>query len=83
MKTAKYNKVGGGTVKIEYDENAPCSICGEPVKEASVGGTDICPWCDMGKCRHCGEAYLTGRETTKEECQKVIKEHIKWHKDNP
>lgn len=48
MKKAIYNKIGGGTLEIEYDENAPCMSCGFPVKEASMGGTDICPWCDTG-----------------------------------
>lgn len=76
MKTATYNKIGGGTFTVEYDENAPCIVCGEPVTEASVGGTAICPWCDMGKCRYCGENYLSGREKTKEECQEVIRQHI-------
>lgn len=82
MKTATYNKTGGGTFEVEYDENAPCIVCGEPVVEASMGGTVICPWCDCGNCRYCGKTYLTGRETTKEECQEVIREHIKWHKEN-
>lgn len=36
---------------VEYDEEAPCRICGKPVVEASMGGTDVCPWCDCGKHR--------------------------------
>ena len=82
MKTATYNMVGGGKFTVEYDENAPCIICGEPVVEASMGGTNICSWCDCGNCRYCGEKYLTGGETTKEECQRVIDKHIRRCKDN-
>ncbi len=82
MKTAKYALIGGGAVEVEYDENAPCTICGEPVVEASMGGTAVCPWCDCGNCRYCGETYLTGKETSKEECQKVIEEHVKQCKAN-
>lgn len=51
MKTAKYTLVGGKAVEIEYDENAPCVSCGLPVVSASMGGTKLCPWCDMGKYR--------------------------------
>lgn len=50
MKTAIYT-VGDKEVEIEYDETAPCQICGLPVTEASMGGTDICPWCDCGHHR--------------------------------
>jgi hypothetical protein len=51
MDIAKYPKRGGGFVEIPYDKNAPCRACGQPVTEASMGGTDLCPWCDMGKPR--------------------------------
>jgi hypothetical protein len=37
-----------GPIEVEYDSEAPCRVCGLPVKEASVGGTDVCPWCDAG-----------------------------------
>lgn len=43
MKTAKYLGKDGKVIEIEYNENAPCLICGEPVVEASMGGTSICP----------------------------------------
>jgi len=82
VKTATYNKKGGGKVTVEYDENAPCVICGEPVVEASMGGTAVCPSCDCGNCRYCGEKFLTGREATKEECQRVIREHVRQCKVN-
>ena len=45
-------------VHIEYDPDAPCICCGEPVVEASMGGTVVCPWCDMGKCRHTGRTVF-------------------------
>jgi hypothetical protein len=28
-----------------------CRICGKPVVAPSVGGPDVCPWCDMGMWR--------------------------------
>jgi len=76
MKTATYHTTEGREVKVEYDEAAPCIVCGEPVLEASVGGTVICPWCDCGNCRYCGKPYLTGREQTREECEAVIRAHV-------
>lgn len=75
MKTATYNLVGGGTKTIEYDENASCIVCGEPVMEASMGGTVVCPWCDMGKCRYCGVPLTTNKDE--------IKSHMSWHKSHP
>ena len=48
MKEATYNLTNGEKVTVEYDETAPCRICGKPVEFASVGGTDVCPWCDRG-----------------------------------
>ena len=58
MKTATYTLLGGEHVTVEYDELAPCRICGEPVIEASMGGTDVCPWCDCGRCRYCGASIF-------------------------
>lgn len=43
MKTALYDLVA-----VEYDETAPCWCCGEPVGEASMAGTVVCPACDCG-----------------------------------
>ena len=80
MKTATYNQIGGGTFAIEYDETAPCIICGEPVVEASMGGTDICPACDCGKCRFCGVDLPIA--STREEATKKIRAHMKWHKEH-
>lgn len=56
MKTAIYTTTKGGKLEIEYDENAPCRMCGLPVWEASMGGTDVCPWCDCGNYRN-GEKF--------------------------
>lgn len=47
-KTAMYNMQGGIKKEFEYDTDDPCLSCGQPVIAASVGGTAICPWCDMG-----------------------------------
>lgn len=47
-KTAIYRNPDGTEKKIEYDPEAPCIYCGYPVEEASVGGTVVCPACDMG-----------------------------------
>ena len=80
MGTAIYTGLGGSKLVIEYDENAPCVICGEPVVAASTGGTIICPWCDMGHCRYCGVDLPMGR--TKEDSIRKIKEHMAWHKEN-
>ena len=58
MKTARYNLINGGTAMVEYDETAPCRVCGLPVGEASMGGTDVCPSCDCGLYRD-GSPILT------------------------
>ncbi len=54
MKSVTYTLLDGTKKTIEYDETAPCVVCGEPVLEASMGGTVVCPWCDCGNCRFCG-----------------------------
>jgi len=51
MKTARYPLATGEYLEIDYDENAPCRLCGLPVTNASTDGTDICPWCAIGKER--------------------------------
>ena len=51
LQKATYDVVGQGPTEFEYDADAPCRLCGEPVIEASMGGTDVCPWCDCGKPR--------------------------------
>jgi hypothetical protein len=47
-----YNGENCSPIDIEYDENGQCKICGLPVYEASFGGIDVCPWCDMGLFRN-------------------------------
>jgi len=56
VKTVRYP---GTDQDIEYDETAPCLMCGLPVESASMGGTVICPWCDCGRhTRDGGEKYF-------------------------
>lgn len=64
MKTATYRLADGTDTEIEYDETAPCWMCGLPVGSASMGGTVVCPACDCGKERpggiyHRGKSYCT------------------------
>lgn len=35
----------------EFDPDFPCAYCEEPVQSLSVGGSAVCPWCDMGRNR--------------------------------
>ena len=75
MKTATYRLKGGDELTVEYDETAPCKVCGEPVVAASMGGTDLCPWCDMGECRYCHvQLPLTEQD---------IRQHMRWHREHP
>ena len=83
MKTAIYRGTDGKRKEIEYDEKAPCMICGEPVIEASMGGTSICPWCDTGKCRYCGITIGILKESVDEgRSKRELLEHMKWHKEH-
>jgi uncharacterized Zn finger protein (UPF0148 family) len=66
VKTATYTLLDGQKVEVSYDENAPCRICGLPVVEASVGGTDVCPWCDRG-------VHRDGRKWTYKESISFLK----------
>ena len=50
-KIATYTGSDGKKFIIEYDSEDPCRICQLPIGEASVGGTNICPYCDMGMHR--------------------------------
>ena len=83
MKIAIYRGLDGKKIEIEYDETAPCLICGEPVMGASMGGTLICPWCDMGKCRYCGITIFILKESLDEgRSKKELLDHMKWHKEH-
>ena len=81
MRKAIYTKSDGTKFEVEYDENAPCICCGEPVISASVGGTVICPWCDAGICRYCGISIMVLKEEIDDgKSKRELLEHIKWHK---
>jgi DNA-directed RNA polymerase subunit RPC12/RpoP len=63
--------------------DTPCIICGEPVISASMGGSDICPACDLGKCRYCGmKVFVAREEIDGGQSKREFLAHIKWHKDN-
>jgi len=84
MKKTKYNLINGKTIEVEYDENASCIICGEPVIDASMGGTVICPWCDVGKCRYCGIIIMVFKEEIDGgKSKRELLEHMRWHKSQP
>jgi hypothetical protein len=85
VKKVTYNLAGGGTTTVEYDENVPCKICGEPILDASMGGTDICPGCDCGRCRYCGIQVpaLLKEELDGGKGIKHWRDHMKWHKEHP
>jgi hypothetical protein len=84
MKTATYRGLDGKDFTVEYDENAPCIVCQEPVVEASMGGTGVCPWCDCGHCRYCGiDMMVMGEHVDGGRSLRMWREHMKWHKDNP
>lgn len=63
MKTATYTALNGDKFSVDYDEDAPCISCGEPVLEASMAGTVVCPACDCGVCRYCGVKLSAIRES--------------------
>lgn len=76
----RMRKIKYGEREVEYDADAPCISCGEPVLAASVGGTVICPSCDLGKCRYCGISIFAVRESIDGGASKTrILAHMKWH----
>jgi hypothetical protein len=80
MKTATYTLLDGTTLEVTYDENTPCEKCGDPVVEASMGGTTICPWCDMGCCRYCGvQSSWMPERIDGGGSSRRWKEHMRWH----
>lgn len=83
MRMAKYFGVDGKPFEVEYDENASCIICGEPVISASMGGTVVCPACDCGKCRYCGMAVMVfKKEVDGGKSKEALLKHMEWHKKN-
>jgi hypothetical protein len=61
----------------------PCLICEEPVEYESMGGTAICPSCDMGKCRYgCGmDVFVFKQEIDGGQSKRKLLNHIRWHKE--
>jgi hypothetical protein len=83
MKTITYT-TDKGKETFEYDENAPCIVCGEPVVTASMGGTAVCPWCDLGKCRYCGvSVFVVKPEFNEGRSKKDLLDHMKYHREHP
>ena len=81
MKTATYTGLDGQKFIVEYDENAPCIICGEPVMAASMSGTVICPACDAGICRYCGiKIQVLREEIDGGSSRRNLREHMAWHR---
>ena len=76
-----YHANDGKEIRIPYDENAPCIVCGEPVIGASMGGTAICGACDCGRCRYCGMTIMVfKKEFDGGRSKKELLEHMRWHK---
>lgn len=79
---ATYHTQTNEPLKIEYDDESPCVNCGEPVVTASMGGTIVCPWCDMGKCRYCGITIMVLKEEIDGgKSKKNLLEHMKYHRE--
>lgn len=58
-----HNQATFEVMVIEYDRDAPCRACGWPVGSASMGGTDLCPSCDVGNPRPAKPGYPITRTT--------------------
>lgn len=76
-----YKRSDGSTINIEYDPDAPCNICGEPIRRLSTAGPNICPWCDIGQCRYCG-VNMTMISSTRGGGRSLQQwpQHMKYHK---
>jgi hypothetical protein len=48
VKIAEYYTTNNRKIVMEYDPEAPCVSCGYAVESASMGGTAVCGWCDVG-----------------------------------
>lgn len=72
-----------GKTSIEYDDEDPCIVCGEPVISASMGGPAICGWCDCGNCRYgCGiKIFVYKEELDNGESKKAVLNHMAWHRE--
>lgn len=58
---------------IEYDEDRPCNLCGEPIIVATE--KMICESCARGRCRYC---FLKISRNSKSE----LVCHMEWHRKN-
>lgn len=73
----------GFNEQCPFDPQYPCLICQEPVIFISTGGSAICPWCDMGKCRYCGvTSLLLKEELDGGKSLRGWRHHMEWHKKN-
>lgn len=81
IRTTSYTDLKGKKIPINYNDEAACISCGEPVISASMGGTAICPWCDTGRCRYCGMQVFTFKdEIDGGESKRKLRQHMAWHK---
>ena len=80
MKEAEYTNLDGTKRTVEYDPDSPCRVCGEPVTDASMGGTDVCPCCDMGVKRN-GQPWDEFDHSSHARCGKVGKAAKKYYED--
>lgn len=73
MPEATYTGLDGEKFTVTYDERAPCIVCNLPVVMASMGGTAVCPWCDVGVTRDgrkwTGDDFRMRRATAEERAQ--------------
>lgn len=58
-----------GPLEVPFDGSLPCTICGLPVRAASMGGTAVCPWCDMGIYRDGTKWGTTRNDAIRREAQ--------------
>ena len=80
---AIYHNINDEEIRVEYDDEAPCVCCGEPVIGASMGGTNLCGPCDMGKCRYCGMSTFVMKESVDGgESKRNLLAHMKWHREH-
>jgi len=86
MKEATYTMLDGSRKTFKYDENAPCRSCGLPVVSASMGGTDICSWCDCGVFRDGTKMdydELTNESLRKKRAKEIVEKVKKgWMPEN-
>lgn len=71
-----------GDELLEYDDEHPCRVCGEPIISPSMNGTEICPWCDIGRCRYCNKSIMVLKEHIDGgRSMKEIRQHMEHHRE--